>query len=232
MADEWLIDELRLAGQEHLDAQSAARFDDKQGRPDPATDLATLAEFGVAATSTVIDFGAGTGQFAIPAAHEFARVMAVDVSPAMLGLLGRRASDLGLHNVECVLAGFLTYEHAGPPAQAVYSRNALHHLPDFWKARALLRIAQLLEPGGIFLLRDLIYDFPPADADPIFARWFAAAAKDASHGYTRADLAEHIRTENSTFRWLMEPMLEAAGFEVVSTDYVDSVFGAYVCQRR
>ena len=35
----------------------------------------------------------------------------------------------------------LTYEHEGDPPDAVLTRNALHHLPDFWKVAGLERIA-------------------------------------------------------------------------------------------
>jgi hypothetical protein len=52
---------------------------------------------------------------------------------AMLELLRQRAAAAGVANLECVQAGFLSYRHAGPPADAVYTRNALHQLPDFWK---------------------------------------------------------------------------------------------------
>ena len=64
-------------------------------------------------------------------------VTAVDVSPAMVATLRQRAAAEGLTNLVAVQAGFLTYEHAGPPVDGVFTRNALHHLPDFWKAVAL-----------------------------------------------------------------------------------------------
>jgi len=86
----------------------------------------------------------------------------VDISPAMLQLLRERAAAAGVANLECVQAGFLSYQHAGPPADAVYTRNALHQLPDFWKALALDRIGRMLRPGGVLRLRDLIYDFQPS----------------------------------------------------------------------
>ncbi len=35
--------------------------------------------------------------------------------------------------IECVRAEFLSCEHSGPPADAVFTRNAVHQLPDFWK---------------------------------------------------------------------------------------------------
>jgi hypothetical protein len=57
-------------------------------------------------------------------------------------------------------------------------------------------------------------------------------ATDPSLGYTREDYAEHIRTEHSTFRWLLEPMLAAAGFEIVTATFRGSVYGAYTCRKR
>jgi SAM-dependent methyltransferase len=145
------------------------------------------------------DLGAGTGRFSLAAARRFGQVTAVDISPAMLQLLRERAAAAGVANLRYVQAGFLSYQHAGPPANAVYSRNALHQLPDFWKAVALDRIAGMLRPGGVLRLRDLIYDFQPSEADAVFERWLDGAADDPARGYTAADLAEHIRSEHSTF---------------------------------
>ena len=229
MAESWTIDELAHAGHEHLDPAFVASFDDKQGRPDPAEDLAVLSGSGLGKESTVVDLGAGTGQFALRAARVFGKVIAVDVSPAMLEALRDRASGLALDNLDCIQAGFLSYEHAGPPADAVYTRNALHQLPDFWKALALTRIAAFMRAGGVLRLRDLIYDFQPSQAEAVFTRWFDHAATDPTRGYTREDFAEHIRTEDSTFRWLFEPMLSAAGFEIATADFDGSVYGTYTC---
>jgi ubiquinone/menaquinone biosynthesis C-methylase UbiE len=229
MAESWTIDELAHAGHEHLDPAFVAGFDDKQGRPDPAEDLAVLADRGLGKESSVVDLGAGTGQFALRAAREFGKVIAVDVSPAMLEVLRDRATEGGLDNLDCIQAGLLSYEHAGPAADAVYSRNALHQLPDFWKALALTRIAAFMRAGGVLRLHDLIYDFQPSQADAVFTRWFDHAAADPARGYTREDFVEHIRTEHSTFRWLFEPMLSAAGFEIATADFDGSVYGAYTC---
>lgn len=228
---DWVPDELAYAGPEHLDPEFVAGFDRKQGNPDPSEDIAALRDHGVGPDSTVVDLGAGTGRFALAAAREFRRVIAADVSPAMVEYLRDRATADGVDNLHCVLAGFLSYQHPGPPADAVFSRHALHQLPDFWKAVALDRIAGVLRPGGVLRLRDLIYDFPPAEAASVFTGWFARAATDATTGYTADDYATHIRTEHSTFRWLLEPMLAAAGFEIVTVDFHDRLYGAYTCRR-
>jgi ubiquinone/menaquinone biosynthesis C-methylase UbiE len=232
MIKSWILDELAHAGPEHLDPDFIAGYNRKQGNPDPAEDIDVLGRHGVDETATVVDLAAGTGQFALAAARRFHRVVAVDVSPAMRLFLRGRAAEAGISNLDLVPAGFLSYEHAGPPADAVYTRNALHQLPDFWKAVALDRIAKMLRPQGVLRLRDLIFDFQPAEAGEILERWLDGAVDDPTRGYTREDYAEHLRTEYSTFRWLLEPMLAAAGFDIVQVDFQGSVYGAYTCVKR
>jgi SAM-dependent methyltransferase len=232
MTKPWMLDELAHAGPEHLDPVFVAGYERKQGYPDPAEDLAVLAAHGLDARSTVVDLGAGTGRFSLAAARRFGQVIAVDISRAMLGFLRVRAAAAAVANLACVQAGFLSYQHAGSPADAVYTRNALHQLPDFWKAVALDRIGRMLRPGGVLRLHDLIYDFQPSQAEEVFGRWLDGAADDPAEGYTSADFAEHIRTEYSTFRWLLEPMLAVAGFEIVTADFRGPVYGAYTCRKR
>ncbi|WP_165985176.1 class I SAM-dependent methyltransferase [Streptomyces sp. YIM 98790] len=229
---DWVVDEQAHAGPEHLDAGFVAGFDRKQGWPGPGPDLAVLRAHGLDGSSHVVDLGAGTGRFALAAAREFGRVTAVDVSPAMAELVRERAAASGLGNLSVVRAGFLSYRHGGPAADAVYTRHALHQLPDFWKALALRRIAALLRPGGVLRLRDLIFDFGPQEAPEVLEGWMAGAVEDPAAGYTRQDYAEHLRTEFSTFRWLFEPMLAAAGFTVLEAEFQDRIYGTYTCVRR
>jgi ubiquinone/menaquinone biosynthesis C-methylase UbiE len=232
MAEPWMLDELAHAGSEHLDQGFVAGFDRKQGYPDFSADVDILRAAGLGPAGTVVDLGAGTGRFALAAAPHVARVVAVDVSPAMLGVVRSRAAEAGIGNIECVQAGFLSYQHAGPVADAVYTRNSLHQVPDFWKALALDRIARMLRPGGILRLHDLMFDCQPAEVETVVGRWLAGAVRSPADGYTSEDYAEHLRTEFSTFRWLLEPMLDAAGFDIVASEFDRSVYGEYTCLRR
>lgn len=229
---DWYLDELAHAGPEHRDPAYIATYDRKAGT-DPATDLATLRDLGLDESSVLVDLGAGTGTFALAAAPHCRQVVAVDVSPAMIAALRANVAARRLTNVTIANAGFLGYEHTGPPADFVYSRNALHHLADFWKGIALARIAAILRPGGILFLRDLVYDIDPTEAEATMERWLAGATARSADGWTRAELAEHLRDEYSTYTWLLEPTLERAGFAIHERTIEGSgTYAAYTCVKR
>jgi len=231
--DSWWPDERAHAGREHFDEQHARRYDAKMDAG-AADEIALLRAAGfLGAGSTVVDLGTGTGQFAIAAAELCARVVAVDVSPIMLARLREKLAAGTVTNVETVDAGFLTYEHAGEPADVVYSRFALHHLPDFWQAIALRRIAGMLRPSGVLRLSDVVYSFGPDEAEACIEAWITTLmATDVEAGWTRAEIAEHVRDENSTFTWLLEPMIERAGLEIVDATYsADRMLARYLCRK-
>ena len=236
--DSWSLNELSSAGRENLDAAHAAAYDSKEDAA-AEEEVRYLQRRGhLAASHTVVDLGAGTGQFAVAASQLCRRVVAVDISAVMRAELKDKIARLGLTNIEVADAGFLTYGHRDDPADLVYSRYALHHLPDFWKAQALLRMGSILRPGGALRLWDIVYHFDPAEADDRIKRWISNLGGDVGgdHGddhWSRAELAEHVRDEYSTYTWLLEPMIERAGFDIVHADYDDAAMSArYLCQKR
>jgi SAM-dependent methyltransferase len=224
----WLLDELGHAGRENLDPGHVARYDAKEDAS-AAEEVALLRSMGLTADSLVVELGAGTGQFSVEVAPACARAIAVDVSEPMLDRLRAKVAERGLTNVEVVRAGFLTYEHAGAPADFVYSRYALHHLPDFWKALALDRVRGILAPGGLFRLWDVVYDFEPAEAAERIEAWCATGGDTVDAEWSRAELEEHVRDEHSTFSWLLEPMIMRSGFEIAASDHTeDGIFAKYL----
>ena len=194
----WWLDETATAGSEHLDPDYVVRYEAKAGY-DPSADIDALRTLGLGPESIVVDLAAGTGVFAAAVVPLCARVIAVDISPAMTAALRAKREALGLENLTVVEAGYLSYVHDGPPADVVFCRNALHQVPDFWKGVALQRIHDLLRPGGLFRVHDLIYDFEPAEADE---RGRSLAGRRGGEpgprihglraGVPRADRAQHL----------------------------------------
>lgn len=228
MTPGWFIDEKQIAGEEHLEEDRVARYDEKVPF-DPSDEIELLREHGLSAKDTVVDFGAGTGVFAVATAEYCARVVAVDVSDTMLEAAREKAEAGGVENVELVHDGIVRYDHDGAPASFVFSKNALHHLPDFWKVEALKTIGETLEPGGIFRLRDLVYSFDPANSHENVEAWLEGMEPTL---FTEEELDNHFSEEFGTYGFLMETMLERTGFEILDASYWDGFYAAYTCEWR
>ena len=100
----WYPDELARAGPEHLDEAYVAAYDAKAQTHWDA-EVEYLRHHGLGAGATLVDLGTGTGGLALAAAAHCQRVVAVDVSPAMVGIVRGRARERRLTNVEVVRAG-------------------------------------------------------------------------------------------------------------------------------
>jgi ubiquinone/menaquinone biosynthesis C-methylase UbiE len=223
-----MLDEVASAGRENLDPDHVARYDAKEDAG-AAEEVTLLLRLGLPEDATVVDLGAGTGQFTLAVAPHCARVVAVDVSPVMLTALDTKVQTAGATNIELVQAGFLTYDHLGERADLVYSRYALHHLPDAWKAIALARMRRMLRAGGALRLWDVVYDFGPDEAEDRLEAWCATGGDGIVGEWSRAELEEHVRDEHSTFTWLLEPMIRRAGFVVDEAVHsADGIFARYL----
>ena len=227
----WMLDEVGHAGPEHLRRDYAEAFDAKSGTDfeEVVDDLVAL---GLDGTSTVVDFGAGTGAFAVAVAAVARQVIVVDVSPAMVALMQARVAGLGLGNVRVVRAGLLSYEHDAAPVDFVHSRNTFHQIPDFWKVMALRRIHRVLRPDGVLHLQDLVFSFPLDSAESSIESWMDGASEDPARGWTAPEYATHLRDEFSTFSWIIEEILQQTGFEILDSWFSDSgIYAGYECRR-
>jgi putative AdoMet-dependent methyltransferase len=226
---DWRYDDRRQVGTDFADPEQVLNYDRRQGNRDRQNDE-LLHRLGLDKDCIVVDIGTGTGSLARAAARRGARVHALDVSPAMIDVARRRADAERLGDrIAFHCAGFLTYTHADQPADWVFSQMALHHLPDSWKQEALLLVRRLLKPGGRLFLRDVVFSFDPGQMPAGIEEWLGRVAREDGNGWTRADFATHVREEHSTYAWVLEGMLERAGFVIDSADYDISAYASYLC---
>jgi len=125
--------------------------------------------------------------------------------------------------------GFLSGFRPSQPVDGVVTQLALHHLPDFWKSRALTAIASSLRPDGRLYLRDVVFPSTIDDYDAFFENVVSeirAHAGDEVALQTKA----HIKSEFSTFDWILEEMIARSGLKIVEKD-CKGFLSVYVCQK-
>jgi len=180
---------------------------------------------------TVIDMGCGTGAFAVHAAQRCQRIYAVDVSKPMLRCARRKAKKARLNNIEFHHGGFLTYDHQANPVDAIVSTVVLHHLPDFWKLAGLKRLAQMCKPGGKLYLFDVVFSFDMNNYESRLAQWVKSTTERIGPTFA-LEVEIHVREEFSTFDWIMEGLLERAGFIIETANYGNDLMAVYLCTRK
>lgn len=229
----WRYDEMKSCGVNFNNFFVARRYDEyhqtfRNYRREAEQIVAAL---GLDSSATVLDMGCGTGAFAIHAAPHYRKIYAVDVAKAMLARARRKAKKAGLTNIEFRRGGFLTYEHADDPVDAIVSVVALHHLPDFWKLVGLHRLASMLKPDGRLYLFDVVFSFDIGRYTPSVERFIETMSVRTVPDGRRA-AQTHVREEYSTCGWIMEGLLERAGFRIDDADYKDDFLAAYLCTKK
>ncbi len=224
----WQYDEFKQVGTDYGNETEVQTYDSSHAsfRDIETESIRVLDLLEIKEGNTLIDFGSGTGTFAIQAARRCTIVYVVDVSQAMIDHAAKKATKAGTLNIEFHHAGFLTYEHNDLPVDAVVTTFAFHHLPDFWKGIALKRINNMLKSGGYFYIHDVVLEETNALKN-------IAALVDklsiAGGQLLREDTERHFRDEYSTYDWVMDGLLLRAGFIIKRKQIDDGVLGTYVC---
>jgi putative AdoMet-dependent methyltransferase len=237
----WLYDETRQIGTDYMDLSQIRAYDQRMAKiRDVGREVGeVLDHLDLSPEATVLELGCGTGEFPITAVGRVSKVIAADVSLPMLGFAREKAAlrlrEAGraaeIERIEFVSGGFLTYQHSGEPLDAVVTQFALHHLPDFWKQVALIRIARMLKAEGRLFIRDVVYSFDPGGYESFFDRYISRMAEVGGEG-TPQDMVIHIRDEHSTIGWIMEGMIERAGFAIKKADYRAGFIASYLCVKK
>jgi tRNA (cmo5U34)-methyltransferase len=202
---------------------------------------------------TAVELGAGQGALArgILRAFPRCRYLALDRSEHMLAAVRR---GLRAYGSRAVVRGFdlaaAAWRRDLPqPLRCVLASLVVHHLTDAEKRRLFKDVAARLEPGGAFLLADLVAPANHAVQQLFAAQWNAAARAQSigiSHGVDglrrfRRDGWNHYATTvpdpyDRPARLLHQlHWLEDAGFGQVDCFWMHAghaIFGGYVPRAR
>ncbi len=118
---------------------------------------AVISAAGPVAGQIVLDMGCGTGQLAIPLAHEAAQVIAVDVSQSMIDLLASNAREAGLQNIVGHVGAVESMDLPAASIDLAVSNYALHHLRDPDKVRLIKATTKWLKPRGRIVIGDMMF---------------------------------------------------------------------------
>ena len=227
----WQYDETAQVGTDYRNENEVAAYDERMQKlrntSVEATDIAKA--LNLSANSTVWEIGTGTGECAIALCRMIKHVHATDVSPAMLEYARRKANQRGIANVTFSDGGFLSGFRPDHSVDGVVTQLALHHLPDFWKFRAISAIANSLRPKGRLYLRDVVFSSATVDYDAFFQVVIEGVRSSAGDDVAEQTI-QHIKTEFSTYDWILEGMIARSGLKIVEKDG-RGFLSVYVCEK-
>lgn len=229
----WLYDEFKHCGVDYAKAEQAEKYDGQHSKfRNYEKEFARMLEFleiRDTKDKIIIDMGCGTGAVSIYAADLFKAVYAIDVSDVMIEQARKKVANND--NLKFVNAGFLSYKHEYEQADLVVTKAALHHLPDFWKQIALIRVNQMLKNGGQLYIHDVVYHFEPCEYLVKINAWISELKKVGGEEFG-VEVETHIRDEYSTFNWIMAGILEKAGFVIEKCESDDGFVTEYACRKN
>ena len=99
--------------------------------------------------STVIDIGSGNGRHLIPCAEHCKKVIGLDVSSELLGIVKKKVNDKKLRNVELIHSDAVNIPIRNDSIDAVLYIATLHNISiRYRRINSLKEIYRILKPGG------------------------------------------------------------------------------------
>jgi ubiquinone/menaquinone biosynthesis C-methylase UbiE len=140
-------------------------------------------------TARVLDLGCGAGHVSFQIADLAAEVVAYDLSPRMLDVVGESARDRGFDNIRTVQGVAESLPFADSTFDAVFSRFSAHHWRDV--GLALREVRRVLKPGGVAAFIDVA-----ASEQPLFDSFLQTVEmlRDTSHvrDYSPSEWAQMV----------------------------------------
>jgi arsenite methyltransferase len=141
----------QVAHQHHppLSANEYVRVLEDPGRDSWQQPEKVVAKLGLRPGDSVADIGAGSGYFTVRLARSVGpkgKVFAVDIDPALLTYIERRAKKEHLQNIQTVLAGPHDPKLAPRSVDLIFICDTLHHISE--RGEYYPRLARALKPGG------------------------------------------------------------------------------------
>jgi ubiquinone/menaquinone biosynthesis C-methylase UbiE len=231
MSNPWQYDETVQVGTDYRDPNEVRAYDERmQTLRDVDAEAKDIEKaLALSSDSTVWEIGTGTGECAIALSGAVRHVYASDVSPAMLESACRKANQRSVTNVTFAEGGFLSGFRPDHPVDGIVTQLALHHLPDFWKSRAIAAIASTLRSTGRVYLRDVVFPSTIADYDAFFQSVIEGVRAHAGDEIAQQTV-QHIKTEFSTLDWILEGMITRCGLKILDRK-CEGFLSVYVCER-
>ncbi len=230
---EWYFDESLHAGVDYSDEKIVSDYDKQHTKfRNYENEASRITQaLGISKNDIVVDMGCGTGGVSIYLAKSCKKLYAIDISPKMIELCNNKIANEDIDNVFPICSGLLSYKHNGEPVDVVISNAVLHHLPDFWKLVALKKINEILKPGGKFFLFDVVFSFPVEKHEKYISDWIEETRKGVGEKMMKEAII-HVKEEYSTWDWILEKMLELAGFKIVNKTEEMANTTAYICLKK
>jgi SAM-dependent methyltransferase len=138
--------EVKPMSHRRFDPSKKAKLDDPE-RKKALPPEKILAMLEIKETDTVLDLGAGTGYFTLPAASFTSeKVYALDIEPEMLKVLDQRIKDKGLKNVQLLEGAIEQIPLADLQVDKVIASLVLHEVEPL--SSGIQEIKRVLKPGG------------------------------------------------------------------------------------
>ena len=146
----------------------------------------------------------------------------------MLNAASTKAKEKNIGNIEFHHSGFLPFQPK-EKADIINTKWAFHHLPDYWKQAGLLNMNKMLKINGILFMSDVVFKSDP-DYEANIDILISQLSQDFSKEFVN-EVKIHIRDEYSTFDWVLQGLIERAGFNVEQVNTDDILESEYVCRK-